>query len=798
MKKSLMAAALSATLFGGLAEAGEPFRLASYNVRFPYDDQPLHMWSNRVDALIDTIRRHQFDLFGVQELTWPGYAADMAGRLADEYSLFGSGRLADPNDKTVGTGEGTGIFWRRSRFDFVKGGHFMLSKTPDVIGSTAWNAGCPRVANWAIFKDRRDGGRAFVYVNTHMDCREGEVRLREMEVILAQIDKVAPGLPAFLTGDLNAIPTTPEIKLAKTRFASAWEVSKNGVRGPWRTWNGWKYVDPAEDPETAPTGPEAVITERGVCVPIHRIDYLFVPQKGVTVRNAAVHTDTFKGPNYPSDHFPVSCDVSFDASATVALKATTPCAQNAWWCRSWVDRTVCAARDTPYYRDAKVVFLGDSITDFFRPYGTYAGASVWTNWFGRKGDLFALNYGISGDRTEHVLWRLKTGFLDGTSAKVFVVMIGTNNIGQRPEDEEPVGDTILGVREIVLELRRRYPDVKVLLHPIFPRAVGTHEAERFRVELVNHELRHLADGKNVFWLDFNSRLLAKNGRYEPAMSKDALHPLEPGYRIWAEELVPRLRQLLGEKDVALPPPCPPTPKHPAIAWLDAETNSPAMPKLAFGYLGRIREKRDQIAVNQSAGGIFDLVMVGDSITHNWESAGKAVRATALAKYTVLNAGFGGTGTQHMLWNLKYGGLADGYSARAVTVMIGTNNFGGPQDTVEDVAEGVFQTLCLARSKQAAATIIYHPILPRGAKDDPHRAFIAKVNALVAEKIADKGNAATSLRRRLVTVDLSEKFANPDGSLVADLYQPDQLHLSEKGYQVWAEAILPTLGKACLK
>ncbi|MBR3924345.1 MAG: acetylglucosamine-6-sulfatase, partial [Kiritimatiellae bacterium] len=153
-----------------------------------------------------------------------------------------------------------------------------------------------------------------------------------------------------------------------------------------------------------------------------------------------------------------------------------------------------------------IVFIGDSIT---RGWET-KGAKVWAENFA-EGPYKALNCGISGDRTEHVLWRLENGQLANLSPKVFVIMIGTNNTGHRNADFEPPVDTILGIQSIVKFLRKNYKSAKIILHPIFPRGATVDDPNRIRNDVVNGAIRLLANKKSVIWCNFNGRLLSPKG-----------------------------------------------------------------------------------------------------------------------------------------------------------------------------------------------------------------------------------------------------------------------------------------------
>jgi lysophospholipase L1-like esterase len=186
--------------------------------------------------------------------------------------------------------------------------------------------------------------------------------------------------------------------------------------------------------------------------------------------------------------------------------------------------------------DYDLEFIGDSITDFWE--GT--GKNVWQAYYGQRK---AINMGVSGDRTQHVLWRFEHGQLDGIKAKVAVVMIGTNNSGDKRNNESEI---LAGVNAIIQQIRTRQPETKILLLGIFPRG-NTFNAQRGQILQVNQALARLDDGKTLFYLDFGSQLIENDGTIAPGIMKDALHPTEAGYKIWAAAIEPKLKELLGEK-----------------------------------------------------------------------------------------------------------------------------------------------------------------------------------------------------------------------------------------------------------
>jgi beta-glucosidase len=185
--------------------------------------------------------------------------------------------------------------------------------------------------------------------------------------------------------------------------------------------------------------------------------------------------------------------------------------------------------------DYDIEFIGDSIMQGWEG----AGRNVWQEFYGKRK---VINFGVSGDRTQHVLWRFENGQLDGIKAKVAVVMIGTNNSNNQDNTE---ADILAGVTAIVQQIRERQPDTKILLLGIFPRG-KTFSPQRGKILEVNEALARLEDGKNVFYLDFGSQLIENDGSISKSIMPDALHPNAAGYKIWANAMEPKLKELLGE------------------------------------------------------------------------------------------------------------------------------------------------------------------------------------------------------------------------------------------------------------
>ena len=198
--------------------------------------------------------------------------------------------------------------------------------------------------------------------------------------------------------------------------------------------------------------------------------------------------------------------------------------------------------------EARLVFLGDSITQGWEG----AGKEVWAKQYaGRK----AANFGIGGDRTEHVLWRLGNGNFDGLQPKLIVLMIGTNNTGHvgRPQKELngaiyqcSAEQTAEGVQRIVETLRQKTPAAKILLLGIFPRGATPADAMRQQNEATNARIAKLADGQSVHYLDVGTSFLAADGTLSKDIMPDLLHLSPKGYQLWADAIEPKVKELLGE------------------------------------------------------------------------------------------------------------------------------------------------------------------------------------------------------------------------------------------------------------
>jgi beta-glucosidase len=182
-----------------------------------------------------------------------------------------------------------------------------------------------------------------------------------------------------------------------------------------------------------------------------------------------------------------------------------------------------------------LVFIGDSITQDWEG----RGKGVWAKFYGERN---AVNLGIGGDRTQHVIWRLDHDNVKNISPKAAVVMIGTNNSGSNTPEQ-----IAEGVAAIVKQLRMKLPETKVLLLAVFPRGPGKNDQRRLVNEKTNTIFKKLDDGKHVFYLDIGPKFLEEDGTLTREIMPDLLHLSEKGYTIWAESIEESLKKLMSSK-----------------------------------------------------------------------------------------------------------------------------------------------------------------------------------------------------------------------------------------------------------
>ncbi|HTB63453.1 MAG TPA: GDSL-type esterase/lipase family protein [Opitutales bacterium] len=182
--------------------------------------------------------------------------------------------------------------------------------------------------------------------------------------------------------------------------------------------------------------------------------------------------------------------------------------------------------------DIDILFLGDSITDWWRS----NGKAEFEKYFGNQK---VANFGIAAETTQQVLWRLQNGEGAGFQPKVVMLLIGVNNLHLNRDDQ-----IAAGITAVVGELRKDFPAAKILLLGIFP-AGPAGDPARARIANINRTIAKLNDLDHVFYLDIGTKFLDANGAFLPGTFKsDMLHPDAPGYEIWAQAVEEPLANLM--------------------------------------------------------------------------------------------------------------------------------------------------------------------------------------------------------------------------------------------------------------
>jgi beta-glucosidase len=205
----------------------------------------------------------------------------------------------------------------------------------------------------------------------------------------------------------------------------------------------------------------------------------------------------------------------------------------------------------------------------------------------------------------------------------------------------------------------------------------------------------------------------------------------------------------------------------------------------YWWANRVLSRHKEI--EKVKGETVDLVLLGDSIMHFWEWKHPKSWAKLAAGRKVLNLGYGGDRTQNIIWRINHGEL-DGYEAKCVVLMIGTNNNSSNSSKPEDVAGGIEKIVNMIRVKQPKAKIVLHPIFPRGDSAQSQRHAAARerndrTNVLL-KQFAEKDG-------KLVWIDFNDKLVDATGWVPKSI-MPDQIHPSAVGYDIWMKALAPVI------
>ena len=282
MKKILLSVAMLAsalTLVSCFAPKNQ-IKVISYNIRLSAHGgargaDGIHYWDNRRHASINMINDEKPTVFGLQEAC--SDQIDFLEENLPQYDYIGVGR-----DDGKRKGEFMSIFYKKEEVEFIDGGTFWLSETPQKP-SKGWDAACFRTATWALMKDKKTG-KKFYFVNTHLDHEGKEAQKNGLKLIVDRIGEINPeGYPMVLTGDFNMKPDDPNLAELDSKMQSTRKIA--AVTDNHDTYNGWG---------------------RGSGI----IDYIYVsgfsscPEYQTVVKR-------YRDRKFVSDHYPVSARLIF-------------------------------------------------------------------------------------------------------------------------------------------------------------------------------------------------------------------------------------------------------------------------------------------------------------------------------------------------------------------------------------------------------------------------------------------------------------------------------------------------------
>ena len=273
MKKILCALLVAVAAFGVSCDKSTEIKVMSYNIRLSSGTikaDSIYHWEHRKQASLNLMHEENPTVFGLQEAC-PDQMDYMVENLP-EYGYIGVGR-----DDGKRKGEFMSIFYKKEEVEFIDGGTFWLSETPDQV-SKGWDAACFRTCTWALLK-KKDTGKKFVYMNTHLDHMGKVAREESIKLIVERAEKLTGGkLPVFITADFNS-PTSNAIfkPMQEAMLDARVEAPVTDDRGTLNCWG---------------TTPPGVV-----------IDHVFY--RGAEAQKFEVLRDKDYGAPYVSDHYPV-------------------------------------------------------------------------------------------------------------------------------------------------------------------------------------------------------------------------------------------------------------------------------------------------------------------------------------------------------------------------------------------------------------------------------------------------------------------------------------------------------------
>lgn len=266
------------------AQDAAPLKVMSFNIRYGTARDGEDHWDKRKEFLVDVIKTFGPDVLGTQEVV--DFQADYLAKQLEGYNMLGVGR-----DDGKRKGEFTAVYYKADRFEVVDSGHFWLSEKSDVPGSVSWDSSLTRMATWLKFKDKKAGGREFMFLNTHWDHRGRQARIESGKLMRKWADDKAEGRPLVITGDFNTGEGSPPYE------------SLMGS-GDGRLIDTFRHVQPEKKAE------EGTFHGFKGNRDSERIDWILCSKHFTPTAAEILHTN--RNGRYPSDHYPITATVKWN------------------------------------------------------------------------------------------------------------------------------------------------------------------------------------------------------------------------------------------------------------------------------------------------------------------------------------------------------------------------------------------------------------------------------------------------------------------------------------------------------
>jgi endonuclease/exonuclease/phosphatase family metal-dependent hydrolase len=265
------------------AYAADDVRVMSFNIRYGTAKDGEDHWDKRRDFLVETIKKYDPDLLGMQEVL--AEQADFLRQQLPNYGFAGGGR-----DDGKLKGEFSPVMFKKDRFELLAHGMWWLSPTPEKVGSKGWDAALPRIITWARLKDRKTDA-TLLWFNTHWDHIGNTARVESGKLMRKLIeDNGGPDQPTIVTGDFNSTELTPQYKSLTVGDGSGLKLI-----------DAYREVHPqVEENEASFNGFKG--TTKGL-----RIDWILHSPQWVT-KGASIDRTQRNG-HTPSDHYPVTAEL---------------------------------------------------------------------------------------------------------------------------------------------------------------------------------------------------------------------------------------------------------------------------------------------------------------------------------------------------------------------------------------------------------------------------------------------------------------------------------------------------------